>query len=219
MTLHKSKKGEAAVSNHIEHRIPPHARWTVLTLLAGLLLASSPAQAEQCGTQVSRGWTVHNPSPEDLREISDLLSQYAWTLDDQDALAFAGLFIQDDKESTYEYCNVGGANQVFRYSAKPTAAQQQSLQELMQLIFNDLFAHHLRTRHLITNTLFGSGPGEAVITKSTELVTTQSTNLEAPDLDYSADLRTTVEKDSKGIWKFRNVTVFADHAAVTIKKR
>jgi SnoaL-like protein len=80
--------------------------------------------------------------------------------------------------------------------------------------------HDLQTRHLVTNTLFDAAEdGKTVKTKSTVLVTLQASNLEAPELDYSADVRATLAKDGDGKWKFQSLTVYADNAAIVAKKR
>src|SRR5260221_6185504 len=90
-----------------------------IALVAGIWLlfgGSPPSQAQQpkpCSTQATLGWTINNPSLDDQRAIMDLLSLYAWTIDDRDADAFVALFMPD-KSSYYELCNGGGLNQIFR---------------------------------------------------------------------------------------------------------
>lgn len=190
-------------------------------VVSGICLAfegSVPAQAQQaCSTTAVPGWLPRtHPSLDDQRSITDVLSSYAWTIDDRDPTSFVDLFLKE-ASSSYELCNVGG--QVFRL----TFGQQDPNKDLeteMTSITKYLKDHNLQTRHLVTNTLFDAAEdGKTVKTKSTVLVTLQASNLEAPELDYSADVRATLAKDGDGNWKFQSLTVYADNAAIVAKKR
>lgn len=122
----------------------------------------------------------------------------------------------NEPSSSYELCNVGG--QVFRLTPGDPDPSK-NLDTQMKSITQYLKDHDLQTRHLVTNTLFKVADDGTVKTKSTVLVTLQASNLEAPVLDYSADVRATLAKDILGNWKFQSLTVHADNAAIVIKKR
>lgn len=176
---------------------------------------SIPAKAQECSTNAAPGWKPSNPSLEDQRLITDVLSSYAWTIDDRDPESFFDLFL-NEPSSSYELCNVGG--QVFRLTPGDPDPSK-NLDTQMKSITQYLKDHDLQTRHLVTNTLFKVADDGTVKTKSTVLVTLQASNLEAPVLDYSADVRATLAKDILGNWKFQSLTVHADNAAIVIKKR
>jgi hypothetical protein len=214
------------MSYHQKRPFSGNASLKALTIVAAMFAFVMPGQAQQgqppppppCSTQVTLGWTIVNPDPSDRRQIEDLLSLYAWTIDDRTPTPFVNLFDLTDPSTYYEYCNSGGNKQVF----KLTPNNQNLASDLttqMTIITDELKAQQIQTRHLVTNTLFGLDPEtKAVITKSTVLVTIQSFNLAAPDLDYTADVRATYVIKN-GTWRFKNLTVYADNAPPTVKKR
>lgn len=192
-----------------------------LALISGICLAFeglAPAHAQPqppCSTTNAVAWTINNPSADDQRKITDILSRYAWALDDWDTTSFVGLFVADDDDVYYEYCNAGG--QVFKLTpgnSDPT----KNLETQIDAITDDLEARGLKTRHLVTNTLFNQSDG-IVHTKSTVLVTLQAGGMEAPVLDYTADVRGTLVSDGKEGWLLQNLTVYADNAPSVTKKR
>ncbi|WP_192355438.1 nuclear transport factor 2 family protein [Mesorhizobium mediterraneum] len=190
-----------------------------------LIFEGAPlAQAQQppptpCSTPATPGWTINNPaSLDDQRNIVDVLSLYAWYIDERDSTAFVNLFDLTNASAYYEYCNAGGLNQVF-FLTPNNQNPAADLATQMTAITDDLETQNLQTRHLVTNTLFGVDKEKnAIITKSTVLVTIQAPSLAAPDLDYSADVRATFV-NKNGTWKFTNLTVYADNAPAIVKKR
>jgi hypothetical protein len=144
----------------------------------------------------------------------DVWYSYAWTIDDRNAAAFAGLFAEP-KSSFYELCNAAGS--IIKLSLGTGGADD--LQAGMQAIATDLEHDQTQTRHLVTNTLFDRIDDKTVNTKSIVLVTVQTAGYPAPNLDYSADARATLVKGADGTWKFQSLTVHADTYAALTKKR
>jgi len=190
----------------------------VWLVLGGSLPAQADEVATSCSTKITTGWTISNPSLDDQRKITDLLSLYAWTIDEWDVKSFVALFDQSDPQAYYELCNAGGSNQVFKLFLK-NSQPSIDLETQMTSIISDLQGQHLKTRHMITNTLFNiDSKTNTITTKSTLLVTIQAATLAEPALDYSADVRATyVNRD--GTWRLKDLTVYADNAAVMEKKR
>jgi hypothetical protein len=93
------------------------------------------------------------------------------------------------------------------------------MEDEMENILDQLKAFNWKTRHLVTNTLYHQVDENTVTTKSIVLVTLQGGNLDAPQLDYSAEARATLVKDKDGNWKFQSLAVLADNAPVAAKKR
>ena len=178
---------------------------TFYLVLGGVAQAQSP-----CGTPADPGWRMkNNPSLDDQRAITDLLSAYAWSIDDRRPSDFAALF--QEPESYYEICSTGGSLFVLTLST--------NLLSGMQAITKELEDDRIQTRHFVTNTLFDVIDEKTINTKSTVLVTVQLAILEKPQLDYTADARATVVKDKDGNWTFRSLTIHADTGAAVTKKR
>jgi hypothetical protein len=182
---------------------------------AGVALSQ---QQNTCMPANTLGWTIDNPSLDVQRAITDVLSSYAWTIDDRNAAEFVKLFVRNE-DAYYQLCNRAGTNQVYKLTfdnEDPT----KDLEIQMPVITQFLITQALQTRHLVTNTLFDKVDDQTVRTKSTVLVTIQAASYEAPDLDYSADVRATLVLDEKdGKWKFQDLTVYADNAPSFEKKR
>ncbi|MER9423058.1 nuclear transport factor 2 family protein [Mesorhizobium sp. M0317] len=180
---------------------------------------SGTALADSCGTEATHGWNVNNnPPAEDRQAIQDLLSRYAWTIDEKNAAAFATLFAEP-KSSYYEICDAGSSVLELTLDLGPESAHDLLVQ--MKIIVKKLETDKLQTRHLVTNTLFDVVDDKTVNTKSIVLVTMQDSHASAPSLDYSADARASVVKGDDGMWRFQSLTVHADYDAgsVAAKKR
>lgn len=188
-------------------------------LVCGLCFGSSgTALADSCGTEYTSGWNLENPAAEDRQAIQDLLSRYAWTIDERNAAAFTALFAEP-KSSYYEICSSG--NSILKLTLDLGPESPNDLLGQMTIIVKKLRDDKLQTRHLVTNTLFDVVSDKMVNTKSIVLVTLQDAHSPAPVLDYSADARASFVKGDDGIWRFQSVTVFADYVAgsVAAKKR
>ncbi|MDX8450357.1 nuclear transport factor 2 family protein [Mesorhizobium captivum] len=189
-------------------------------LICGFCLAfGGTALADSCGTEAPYGWNIKNPPAEDRQAILDLLSRYAWTIDERNAAAFAGLFAKP-KSSYYEICSTSSS--ILKLTLDLGPESPDDLLEQMKIIVKKLETDHLQTRHLVTNTLFNvDDTGKTVNTKSIVLVTLQDSHSPAPVLDYSADARATFVKGDDDTWRFQSLTIHADYAAgsVTAKKR
>lgn len=189
-------------------------------LVCGCCFAfSGTALADTCGTEATLGWNVKNPPAEDRQAILDLLSRYAWTIDERNAAAFAGLFAKP-KSSYYEICS--GDASILKLTLDLGPESPEDLLEQMKIIVKKLKDDKLQTRHLVTNTLFNvDDTGKTVNTKSIVLVTLQDSHSPAPILDYSADARATFVKGDDDTWRFQSLTIHADYAAgsVAAKKR
>lgn len=189
-------------------------------LVCGFFFAfSGTALADSCGTEATHGWNVNNnPPAEDRQAIQDLLSRYAWTIDERNAPAFTALFAEP-RSSYYQICSSG--NSILKLKLGLGAESATDLLGQMTIILKKLEDDKLQTRHLVTNTLFDVIDGKTVNTKSIVLVTLQDSHSPAPVLDYSADARASFVKGDDDIWRFQSLTVYADYVAGSIaaKKR
>jgi hypothetical protein len=190
------------------------------SLVCGFCLAfGGTALADSCGTDATYGWNIKNPPAEDRQAILDLLSRYAWTIDERNAAAFAGLFAKP-KSSYYEICSTDASILKLTLGLGPESATD--LLGQMTIILDKLRNDSLQTRHIVTNTLFNvDDTGRTANTKSIVLVTLQGSHFPAPVLDYSADARATFVKGDDDTWRFQSLTIHADYTAgsVEAKKR
>lgn len=179
---------------------------------------SGTASADSCGTQATAGWDIENPPAEDRQAIQDLLSRYAWTIDERNAAAFTALFAEP-RSSYYQICSSGNSILKLTLGFGPESATD--LLGQMTIILKKMETDSLQTRHLVTNTLFDVVDDKTVNTKSIVLVTLQDSHSPAPVLDYSADARASFAKGNDGTWRFQSLTVYADYVAGSIaaKKR
>ncbi|AZO24302.1 MAG: nuclear transport factor 2 family protein [Mesorhizobium sp.] len=187
-------------------------------LVFGFCVAfSGTASADSCADATS-GWNLENPPAEDRQAIQDLLSRYAWTIDERNAAAFTALFAEP-KSSYYQICSSGDS--ILKLTLDFGPESPDDLLEQMKIILKKMKTDQLQTRHLVTNTLFDVVDDKTVNTKSIVLVTLQDSHSPAPVLDYSADARASFVKGNDGTWRFQSLTVYADYVvgSVAAKKR
>ena len=167
------------------------------------------AQTDNCSTEATRGWSIDNPAVDDRLAIADVLSGYAWAIDERNAAAFAAMFAEPGS-SYYELCDTGGS--IFKFILGLGPQSPDDLLTQMGIIAGQLEVDNLRVRHLVTNTLYDKLDDKTVITKSTVLVTVQAAGYPTPNLDYSADARATLVKGDDNTWRFQWLTIHADYA-------
>ena len=149
-------------------------------------------------------WGGVSVPSDDRQKIDDLLSRYAWALDERDPDRFAALFTDS---GSYEVCTGGGNVRI--YIAPSNAEIRMKIREQFDET-EDVF----QPRHVLTNTLLRSSDKDQAILelKTTMMVTVQRVEGDRvlPEPDYTADVRGTLQKDANGNWKFATLTVYAD---------
>lgn len=156
------------------------------------LLAASPAFAinecpgsGQMPWRDYRGGSLTAPTPEERRDVMDLLSQYAWTMDNRDFDGLAALF---EDTGQYIHCDPGNVNAVLAVSAGSLAKQ-------FQTMFATLAATNSIATRLLSSILIGKREDGTFEVALTVQVNIQTIGVSAPQLDYTAKLYGTIKKD------------------------
>ncbi len=171
-------------------------------------LASTECTAKQAEPRLDASaelqWGGVSVPADDRQKIDDLLSRYAWALDQRDPDRFAALFTDS---GSYEVCT--GEGNVRTFIAPSNAEIRMKIQEQFDET-EDVF----QPRHVLANTLLRSSDKNKAILelKTTMMVTVQRVEGDRvlPEPDYTADVRGTLQKDANGNWKFATLTVYAD---------
>ncbi len=168
-----------------------------------LLLAASPAfAANECpgASQMPwrdyRGGSLVAPTPEERHDVIDLLSQYAWTMDNRDFNGLAALFVDTGQ---YFHCDPGDVNAVLAISAGSLAKQ-------FQTMFANLAATNSIATRLLSNILIGKREDGTFEVALTVQVTIQTIGVSAAQLDYMAKIYATIKKDGD-LMKFLTLKV------------
>lgn len=156
------------------------------------LLAASPAfAANECpgASQMPwrdyRGGSLVAPTPEERRDVIDLLSQYAWTMDNRDFNGLAALFVDTGQ---YFHCDPGNVNAVLAVSAGSLAKQ-------FQTMFANLAATNSSATRVLSSILIGKRDDGTFEVALTIQVTIETIGVSAAQLDYTARLYATIKKD------------------------
>ncbi|WP_434714437.1 nuclear transport factor 2 family protein (plasmid) [Rhizobium sp. YTUHZ045] len=192
-------------------------RIVLLAAASAALLCSGPTAWSQSGCAdptLNRDWSaaVSNPGPADRQAAMDLIHQYYWAVDEQNAAAIARMFTAD---ASYEVCSGGGSLQL-----KKTLGPEQLATYLKGLFF-DLQNRTSRVRHFESNTLLHVADPkmiDRIEVKSAIITTIQRSDLEVPALDYSAVMKAVLVRDG-GVWKFSMMTLTTDEPEIMARAR
>ncbi len=156
------------------------------------LLAAAPAFAiNECPGSSDmpwrdyRGGSLTAPTPEERRDVIDLLSQYAWTMDNRDFIGLAALF---EDTGHYFHCDPGNVNAVLAISAGSLAKQFETL-------FANLAATNSSATRVLSSILIGKRKDGTFEVALTVQVSIQTIGVSAVQLDYTAKLYATINKD------------------------
>lgn len=156
------------------------------------LLAVSPAFAinecpgsGQMAWRDYRGGSLTAPTPEERRDVMDLLSQYAWTMDNRDFDGLAALF---EDTGQYVHCDPGNVNAVLAVSPGSMAKQ-------FQTMFATLAATNSSATRILSSILIGKRKDGLFEVALTVQVNIQTIGVSTPQLDYIAKLYGTIKKD------------------------
>ena len=159
------------------------------------LLAAAPAFAiNECPASGQmpwrdyRGGSLTAPTPEERRDVIDLLSQYAWTMDNRDFDGLAALF--DSSSGQYFHCDPGNVNAVLAISAGSLAKQ-------FQTMFATLAATNSSANRLLSSILIGKRDNSTFEVALTVQVSIQTIGVSAAQLDYIAKLYATIKKEDE----------------------
>ncbi|OWV99922.1 hypothetical protein [Rhizobium sp. R693] len=147
--------------------------------------ASECPGANDMGWREFRGGPLIAPTPEERGAVIDLLSQYAWRMDNRDFNGLPSLFVDDGH---YYHCDPGNANAVLAISAGSLAQQ-------FQTMFANLAATNSSATRLLSNILIGkTKDGNFEVAFSVQ-VNIQTIGVSAAHLDYTAKIYATITKD------------------------
>lgn len=156
------------------------------------LLAVSPAfAANECPGSGAmpwknyRGGSLTAPTPEERRDVVDLLSQYAWAMDNRDFGGLAELFVDTGQ---YFHCDPGNTNAVLAISAGSLAKQ-------FETMFANLAATNSSATRLLSSILVGKRKDGVFEVAFTVQVNVQTIGVSAAQLDYIAKVYATIKKD------------------------
>ncbi|KQY13082.1 hypothetical protein ASE23_21505 [Rhizobium sp. Root73] len=156
------------------------------------LLAAWPAfAANECPGPNETPWRDYRngaltaPTPEERRDVIDLLSQYAWTMDNRDFIGLAALFT---KTGRYFHCDPGNANAVLAISAGSLAKQFETL-------FANLAATNSSATRVLSSILIGKREDDTFQVALTVQVSIQTIGVGGVHLDYTARLYAIIKRD------------------------
>lgn len=132
-----------------------------------------------------RGGSLTAPTPEERRDVIDLLSLYAWTMDNRD---FDGLDALFESTGQYFHCDPGNVNAVLAISAGSLAKQ-------FQTMFATLAATNSSATRLLSSILIGKREDGTFEVALTVQVSIQTIGVSAAQLDYTAKLYATIKRD------------------------
>ena len=138
-----------------------------------------------------RDGSLTAPTPEERRDVIDLLSQYAWTMDNRDFIGLAALF---EDTGQYFHCDPGNVNAVSTIPAGTLAKQ-------FETMFANLAATNSSASRLLSSILIGKKKDGGFEVALTVQVSIQTIGVSGLQLDYTAKLYATIRKDGD-IMKF-----------------
>lgn len=190
--------------------------YKIFTALAVFsLLAVSPAvAANECPGPNNMPWREYRggsltaPTPEERRDVIDLLSQYAWTMDNRDFDGLAALFVNAGQ---YYHCDPGNPNSVLAISAGSLAKQ-------FQTMFAPLAATNSSATRQLSSILIGkTQEGNFEVALSVQ-VSIQTIGVSAVQLDYTAKLYATITRDGE-LLKFVVLKVAPNQSGIQASAR
>ncbi|KQV27453.1 hypothetical protein ASC96_15970 [Rhizobium sp. Root1204] len=156
------------------------------------LFAAAPAFAiNECPGSSEMPWRDYRkgsltaPSPEERRDVIDLLSQYAWRMDNRDFIGLAELF---ENTGQYFHCDPGNVNAVLSISAGSLAKQFETL-------FANLAATNSSATRVLSSILIGKREDGTFEVALTVQVSIQTIGVSAVQPDYTAKLYATIKKN------------------------
>lgn len=156
------------------------------------LFAAAPAFAiNECPGSSEMPWRDYRngsltaPSPEERRDVIDLLSQYAWRMDNRDFIGLAELF---EDTGQYFHCDPGNVNAVLSISAGSLAKQFETL-------FANLAATNSSATRVLSSILIGKREDGTFEVALTVQVSIQTIGVSAVQPDYTAKLYATIKKN------------------------
>jgi hypothetical protein len=195
------------------------AKFIVLTAILAL---SAPfgLMAQECPAIKDRTWqdlgiiggktALYRPvTTEERNAVMDVLSLYAWAMDNRDSTTLSDLFTD---EGAYLLCRIDSENPL------ALASKPGNIAVHFDGIFATLNLSHAVARRVFSNVLMGKRSTDEIDVMLSVVVFIQSLNISHPQIDYTANIFATL-KFSGTVWKLKIFKVITDDTGISIRAR
>ena len=193
-----------------------------LIVLTAILALSAPfgLMAQECPPIKDRTWhdlgiiggktALYRPvTTEERNAVMDVLSLYAWAMDNRDSTTLSDLFTD---EGEYFLCRMDSTTPL------ASASKPGNITVHFDGIFATLNLSQAVARRVFSNVLMGKRSTDEIDVMLSVVVFIQSLNISHPQIDYTANIFATL-KVSGTVWKLKIFKVITDDTGISIRAR